>query len=126
LAKHKLLTPSNTPGREASPALTSRPVKEELPSPSSLLKRMRRTYELKDGIGFICIIKEINLKLRSLKKMEQGNALAATPATWEGMPFEVAMHIYEETYQRSAGPRVKELKKYPSFSSNTYGELNSG
>ncbi|PVG00706.1 DOT1-domain-containing protein [Serendipita vermifera] len=124
--KHKLLTPLNTPGREASPAPTSRPIKEELPSSTSLLKRMRRTYELKDGIGFICVMKEINSKLRSLKKMEQGNALAANPATWEGMPFEVAMHIYEETYQRSAGPRVKELKKYPSFSSNTYGELNSG
>jgi len=87
---------------------------------------MEDAYEKKDGIMFRCAIREINHKLRTLKNDEKGNLLLEKAATWEGMRPEMVVHIYEETYQRSAGPRVKELLKYQAFSSNTYGELNGG
>lgn len=40
-----------------------------------------------------------------------------------GVPVQLWKAIMEETYQRSVGPDVKELTKYPAFSSRTYGEL---
>ncbi len=41
-----------------------------------------------------------------------------------GVPVKLWKMIMEETYQRSVGPDVEETKKYKSFSSETYGELN--
>ena len=41
-----------------------------------------------------------------------------------GVPVKLWKMIMEETYQRSVGPDVEETKKYRSFSSETYGELN--
>jgi H3 lysine-79-specific histone-lysine N-methyltransferase len=87
---------------------------------------MEHAYDKQDGVAFQFIIREINQKLRSIKKSSKGNQLATVTEGWNGMPVELVVHIYEETYQRSAGPRVKELLKYQAFSSTTYGELNSG
>lgn len=87
---------------------------------------MDLAYASKDGIAFKCVIREINNKLRALKKHPDGNLLMKNIAAWDGARPELVVHIYEETYQRSAGPRVKELLKYQAFSSTTYGELNSG
>jgi [histone H3]-lysine79 N-trimethyltransferase len=41
-----------------------------------------------------------------------------------GVPVRLWKTIMEEVYQRSVGPDVDETKKYKSFSSETYGELN--
>lgn len=125
-AKNKIPTPSPTPERERSPPLTSRPVKTESPHARSLLRRMEHAYAMQDGIAFQSVIRDINQRLLSLKNSDKGNALVKATEGWNGMPVELVVHLYEETYQRSAGPRVKELLKYQAFSSTTYGELNSG
>lgn len=100
-----------------------RPVKLESPSSSHLLRRMYRNYNSRDGVGFRRVIGDINEELRDLKAR---GILRKAPEAWKGMKLEVLLQIYEETYQRSAGPRVKELLKYQAFSSDTYGELNTG
>lgn len=41
-----------------------------------------------------------------------------------GVPVKLWKHVMEEVYQRSVGPDVEDTKKYKSFSSQTYGELN--
>lgn len=41
-----------------------------------------------------------------------------------GVPVKLWKTIMEEVYQRSVGPDVEDTKKYKSFSSETYGELN--
>jgi hypothetical protein len=41
-----------------------------------------------------------------------------------GVPVKLWKTIMEEVYQRSVGPDVDETRKYKSFSSETYGELN--
>lgn len=88
---------------------------------------MERAYISKDGIAFIATINDINVKLHTLKKKSlDGNLIMRGVSSWQGVPPQVVAHIYEETYQRSAGPRVKELVSYKAFSSDTYGELNTG
>jgi H3 lysine-79-specific histone-lysine N-methyltransferase len=126
--KSTIPTPSMTPDREASPASTQSPPPPKPVSPhaGNLLKQMDAAYKARDGIMFRSTIREINHKLRGLKNHKDGNLLLRNPAAWDGMRPEMVVHIYEETYQRSAGPRVKELLKYQAFSSTTYGELNSG
>ncbi|KAG8826580.1 Nucleosomal histone H3-Lys79 methylase [Serendipita sp. 400] len=105
---------------------SSRPIKEVPLYSGNTLRRMERAYKMRDGVGFIRAIKDINYKLRTLKEEENGNQLLRAPASWKGVPPELVMQLYEETYQRSAGPRVKDLVKYQAFSSTTYGELNGG
>jgi H3 lysine-79-specific histone-lysine N-methyltransferase len=124
--KQALPTPSITPDREASPASLQPPRKPESPHGGNLIKQMDDAYRMRDGIRFRYTIREINHKLRSLKNHKDGNLLLKNTAAWDGIRPEMVVHIYEETYQRSAGPRVKELLKYQAFSSTTYGELNSG
>lgn len=40
-----------------------------------------------------------------------------------GFPRAVALRIIEETYQRTIGLRLQELKHYQAFSVSVYGEL---
>jgi H3 lysine-79-specific histone-lysine N-methyltransferase len=42
-----------------------------------------------------------------------------------GVPVTLWKTVMDETYQRSVGPNIEDTKKYKSFSSETYGELNS-
>ncbi|KIM34033.1 hypothetical protein M408DRAFT_325565 [Serendipita vermifera MAFF 305830] len=121
-----LPTPSSTPDGGSSPASAPRPLKPRSQHEGNLLRRMDLAYTAKDGIAFKSAIREINNKLRALKKSPNGNLLLKNVAAWDGVRPEIVVQIYEETYQRSAGPRVKELVKYQAFSSTTYGELNSG
>lgn len=46
------------------------------------------------------------------------------PPLTGGVPVKLWKIIMEEVYQRSVGPDVEDTKKYKSFSSETYGELN--
>jgi hypothetical protein len=115
--------------RSESPLPTSRPVKQESPLVKNILIRMERAYARRDGIAFTGAIRDINEKLRMLKEAANGNILLTKLNSWAGMPFELANQIYEETYQRSAGPQVKQLTKPKSgkvTKSETYGELNIG
>lgn len=121
-----LPTPSNTPDGGSSPAPTQRPLKPKSPYEGNLFRRMDVAYTSRDGVAFKSAMRDINHKLRTLKMNPDGNLLLKNVTAWDGMRPEVVVHIYEETYQRSAGPRVKELLKYQAFSSTTYGELNSG
>lgn len=41
-----------------------------------------------------------------------------------GIPVKLWNTILDEVYQRSVGPDIEDTKKYKSFSSETYGELN--
>lgn len=52
-------------------------------------------------------------------------ALAARARAWDGhgLPPALVARIMEETYQRAVGPRIKELRKYESWTSAVYGEL---
>jgi hypothetical protein len=117
------------PKRSGSPPPTSRPVKQESPLVRNILVRMERAYSRRDGIAFTGAIRDINQKLLMLKEAANGNMLLTKLNSWAGMPFELVNQVYEETYQRSAGPQVKELTKPKSgkvTKSETYGELNIG
>lgn len=130
LSKFKPRAPTGALKRNDSPPPTSRPVKQESPLSKNLLLRMERAYSRKDGIAFMSAIGDINQKLEKLKTAPDGNPLLNRVKTWGGMPLELVNQIYEETYQRSAGPQVKLLTKPKSGKvtnkSETYGELNIG
>ena len=56
---------------------------------------------------------------------EGGSTCKETPSpVTGGVPVKLWKTIMEEVYQRSVGPDVDETRKYKSFSSETYGELN--
>jgi hypothetical protein len=127
--RFKPRTQAVAPKRSESPPPTSRPIKQESPLVKNILVRMERAYSRRDGIAFTSAIRDINQKLLMLKEAANGNMLLTKLNSWTGMPFELVNQVYEETYQRSAGPQVKELTKPKSgkvTKSETYGELNIG
>jgi hypothetical protein len=66
----------------------------------------------------------VGLKENS-REHEGGSTCKETPPpVTGGVPVKLWKTIMEEVYQRSVGPDVDETKKYKSFSSETYGELN--
>lgn len=58
------------------------------------------------------------------KGEENSSNLSDKDISTGGVPVKLWKTIMEEVYQRSVGPDVEDTKKYKSFSSETYGELN--
>ena len=93
----------------------------------NLLQSMEYAFKARNGPRFVKVIEDINRVIRGLKEHADGNVFLRAPTRWGGVPPHVNEHIYEEVYQRSAGPRVKEItRRLKAFSSTTYGELNCG
>ena len=69
----------------------------------------------------------INELLRSIKYPPDGaqNPLRQIPRSWgsTGLPTRVLFRVIEETYQRTVGPNIGQLKDYSPFTSEVYGEL---
>lgn len=114
-----LLVPE--PSRSASPATTSTPVPESAP----FLRTLEKAYHTRNGPLFVQTVNDISTALRNLKSQMMQNVCDQfdSPSTG-GVPVKVWKMITEEVYQRSVGPDVEDTKKYKSFSSETYGELN--
>jgi H3 lysine-79-specific histone-lysine N-methyltransferase len=103
-----------------------------------LLQSLRSAEHTKDGPRFVRIMNQVNNALRSLKRgmkpsaslelsgSNNGfNSLHAVTRKWCGVPVPVWKVILAETYQRSIGPSVPQLKEYTPHSSETYGELEA-
>ena len=96
----------------------------------NLLRSLRRAIHLRNGPAVIEIMEEINVCLRRIKTMGpasdlSSNPMRIVPRQWAntGLPRDLLGRIIEETYQRSVGPHVADLRGYTAFSSEVYGEL---
>jgi [histone H3]-lysine79 N-trimethyltransferase len=97
------------------------------------MRTLQKAYHTRNGPLFVRTVSEISSLLKAIKSEMMANALALfdvpVPLTLDGtssggVPVRVWKMICEEVYQRSVGPDVEDTKKYKSFSSETYGELN--
>lgn len=68
-------------------------------------------------------VNSISDLLRTLKSQGDLNPLVEGVRSWPGMIPEVCKVIIEQTYQRSVGPNIKDVKDYEAWTSNVYGEL---
>jgi H3 lysine-79-specific histone-lysine N-methyltransferase len=142
---------SPSPSRALSPALgagRSTPTPETL-SNEPLLRTLEKAYHTKNGPLFIRTVEVISAYFKNIKQDMMVNARdffdsSSSPEDAEpkqnaagglsreetpspltgGVPVKLWKTIMEEVYQRSVGPDVDETRKYKSFSSETYGELN--
>lgn len=93
----------------------------------NLLQSMDYAFKARNGPRFVKVLEDVNRVIRELKEHPDGNVFMRAPTRWGGVSPPINEHIYEEVYQRSAGPRVKEItRRLKAFSSTTYGELNCG
>jgi H3 lysine-79-specific histone-lysine N-methyltransferase len=136
---------SRAPSSPAS-SLSSLSSPEPEPAPDdgpSLLRQLRRAIITRHGPAFARALGALNAALLDFKHGTHApldaatdafayspppppvTALAARARDWDGVgvPPGVVARIMEETYQRAVGPRVKELRKYESWTSAVYGEL---
>ncbi|KAJ7898790.1 S-adenosyl-L-methionine-dependent methyltransferase [Mycena leptocephala] len=96
--------------------------------PTNHLCAVKRAILQRDGPSFFKAVTNINKLLRALKYPllpNQPNSLKQNIALWTDtpLPTEVLMRIMEETYQRSVGPHVKNLKTHGTSPDAVYGEL---
>lgn len=133
------------PSRPSSPTSHSSTPAPETHDP--LLRTLEKAYHTRNGPLFVRTVDSISSLFKSLKSEMMNNAKAffetkpETPAEASlvdgkppnskpaaiatgGVPVKLWKTIMEEVYQRSVGPDVDDTKKYKSFSSETYGELN--
>lgn len=82
---------------------------------------MEKAYHTANGPLFIQSINLINALIRKLRD----KMVHAIRFGWRGVPPQITKVLLEESYQRTVGPSVKELGKYPPFSDLVYGELNA-
>ncbi|KAG8864286.1 Nucleosomal histone H3-Lys79 methylase [Tulasnella sp. 330] len=85
------------------------------------LRNMEKAYHTANGPLFI---QSINLINELIKKLRD-RMVHAIRFGWRGVPPQITKVLLEESYQRTVGPSVKELGKYPPFSDLVYGELNA-
>lgn len=121
------------PSRSVSPlpSSASQPVSDTGVTVSSdqesnnAFQRFVRARRDRDGPAFRKELGYINACFRWLKNSPAGNFMLEAPRKWSntGIPPKVVERIMDETYQRSVGPRIPEVRKYAAFSSLTYGEL---
>ncbi|KAG9007942.1 Nucleosomal histone H3-Lys79 methylase [Tulasnella sp. JGI-2019a] len=85
------------------------------------LRQMEKAYHTANGPLFVQAIGLINDIIKNARK----DMTHAVKFGWRGVPPHVTKVLLEESYQRTVGPSVKELGKYPPFSDLVYGELNA-
>lgn len=123
----------------------------ETPASEPLLRTLEKAYHTKNGPLFVRTVEAISAYFRNMQNDMMVNArdfFDASPSedmglqenagehgsessrketplpVTGGVPVKLWKTIMEEVYQRSVGPDVDETRKYKSFSSETYGELN--
>lgn len=90
-----------------------------------LLRSISRAFNRRDGPLFVELVNTVSRLIRELKTSGPGgsNPLMDNVARWPGVHPKVCKVLIEQTYQRSVGPRIKEVKQYQAWTSNVYGEL---
>lgn len=90
-----------------------------------LLHKISRAFNKRDGPAFVEHVNNVSRLIRELKEsgLCGSNPLIDNVRRWPGMHPKVAKVIIEQTYQRSVGPRIKEVRQYQAWTSNIYGEL---
>ncbi|KAM7202271.1 histone-lysine N-methyltransferase [Naviculisporaceae sp. PSN 640] len=87
---------------------------------SGICRRLEKSKNNGDGVGFKNVLREYNERLRSLQK--QG-VIAKHLDTMHGIPKDLTAFILDQVYDRTVAPNVELLAKYKNGSDNVYGEL---
>ncbi|GJJ09402.1 hypothetical protein Clacol_003624 [Clathrus columnatus] len=134
-----LYHPSN---RQQSKSITLTPLSNDL------LLTLTHANNTRNGPLFISTFNQISELLRSLKKgdldddgfrvdldrasnssqirpIPDPNPIRKLFQGWNGVPPHIWKTIIDETYQRAVGPNIPLLRKYPAWSSEAYGELET-
>ncbi|KAH8918166.1 DOT1-domain-containing protein, partial [Atractiella rhizophila] len=88
--------------------------------PIPLLDQLDRAYLAQDGVAFTSTVEWYN---RTMRKLKESGSLKENIQKMNGLPRSLWEPIADQTYERTIGPNVGELKKYESWSNNVYGEL---
>ncbi|KAK4052362.1 Nucleosomal histone H3-Lys79 methylase [Microbotryomycetes sp. JL201] len=101
-----------TPNELASPAATPLP---------PLMRSLEKARAKKDGPSFLAQVERYNEAIRHLKSDD--NKLVDNIRDMKGLRRQVWEKIASQAYERAVGPEIEELRNYPAFSDNVYGEL---
>lgn len=150
LSAKQVITSSSRPAspmpRFDSPATSSPAPECQIPA-DPLLRTLEKAYHTKNGPLFLRTVEQISVyfnrmkdeMMKNAKAFFEGTSLTTASTDQEeakcesrskfksnnGVPVTLWKTVMDETYQRSVGPNIEDTKKYKSFSSETYGELNS-
>ncbi|KAM0790720.1 hypothetical protein ACM66B_004575 [Microbotryomycetes sp. NB124-2] len=100
-----------TPNELASPASTPLP---------PLMRSLEKARAKRDGPAFLAEVERYNDAIRQLKA---DNKIVDNIRDMKGLRQQVWEKIAAQTYERAVGPEIEELRNYPAFSDNVYGEL---
>ena len=89
----------------------------------NLMRLLEKAYRRKNGQAFLEALSVYNTNLSILKAKGAIRENIISLGQTQGIPEAVWQRITGQSYERTVGPRVEELKKYEAFSDNTYGEL---
>ena len=144
------LTEISAPSRPNSPAINGTPTPDGIQT-DPFLRTLEKAYHTRNGPLFVRTVEQISTYFKGLKDEMLKNAKVffenpipsnsdsapegtdkpevkskgkGKSSSGPGIPTKLWKTILEEVYQRSVGPDIDETKKYKSFSSETYGELN--
>ncbi|KAK1781801.1 histone methylation protein DOT1-domain-containing protein [Copromyces sp. CBS 386.78] len=105
----------------ASIYLTDEEGKIFLDHQTGILRKLVKSKNRSDGLGFKAALREYNDEL--LKLMRRG-VIVRNLDKMHGIPRELVDFILDQVYDRTVAPRVELLAKYQNGSDNVYGELN--
>lgn len=84
------------------------------------MRALEKAKAKKDGPGFIAEVERFNTTMRLLK---DDGKMADNIRAMPGLKQPVWQKIAAQAYERAVGPGIEELRNYPAFSDNVYGEL---
>ncbi|KAM7223680.1 Histone methylation protein DOT1 domain containing protein [Rhypophila decipiens] len=87
---------------------------------TGICRRLEKSKNTSDGVGFKAVLREYNERLRTLQK---SGAIAKHLDTLHGIPKDLTAFILDQVYDRTVAPNVELLAKYKNGSDNVYGEL---
>ncbi|KAK3322208.1 histone-lysine N-methyltransferase, H3 lysine-79 specific [Apodospora peruviana] len=87
---------------------------------AGICRRLERSRNMGDGVGFKTALGEYNERLRSLQKK---GIIAKNLDSMHSIPKELTAFILDQVYDRTVAPKVELLAKYKNGSDNVYGEL---
>ncbi|KAK4057104.1 Nucleosomal histone H3-Lys79 methylase [Microbotryomycetes sp. JL221] len=100
-----------TPVERASPVSAPQP---------PLMRALDKARSKRDGPGFLAEVERYNSVIRQLKLEDK---LRENIRDMKGLKQKVWEKVASQAYERAVGPEIDELRKYPAFSDNVYGEL---
>ncbi len=104
----------------ASNYLTDDEAKEFLDQNTGIYRRLERSKNKNDGLGFKTALREYNEKLIALQRK---GTIAKNLDSMYGIPREFVAFILDQVYDRTVAPNVELLAKYENGTDNVYGEL---